>query len=572
MVTFFHMIKPLFSAMQLRLFMSLILCSCSLFTSSAANAQARLTVTPDRTTIAENETLSLTVRYENGSSDGAPDFTVLAQSFDILGNNKSSQYMNNNGRITRFNQWSLTLAPKAAGKALIPPLSLDGAQSSAITINVNKAQQLPKGAKAVFLETHVSKQEVYVQEEFIVTLKLFYKENIIDVDAQPFQIDKATIEELGQTQYQTTIGHNRYQVAQIRFAVTPEASGALEIPSFLWSLRTSSAPSNRFARGSGHSTLHRLRTDALSISVKTRPSNYPSHAAWLPAKSVTIKENWSQNPPSFIVGEPITRTIEVSARGISGEQLPPLAQNINSHDFKFYPDQPKIDSNTDNDGKLGKRTESVAIVPNQAGKLTLPAITITWWNTTKDQLETAELPAKTIMVAPSTKITSADTSGATAIIPELTQPTPVTNVAQTSSNIWPWFALVLVLLNMAQAVLLFGILRKKSNSSAPQKAQSTAELSLRNLVSTAKKAARNNDAYESKRAITVLLNTTQRKQLQLTPELASAIDELNRALYGQQKESWQGQQLLKALESPTLYSGTNAGSHNHSGLSSLYAS
>ena len=46
------------------------------------------------------------------------------------------------------------------------------------------------------------------------------------------------------------------------------------------------------------------------------------------------------------VGEPVTRTITISARGLTAAQINPY-QNF-SDNFKLYPDQPKLDDQTDN--------------------------------------------------------------------------------------------------------------------------------------------------------------------------------------------------------------------------------
>ena len=106
-------------------------------------------------------------------------------------------------------------------------------------------------------------------------LLLFFKENITDVKAADFAVKGASIEELPRAQYQTSIGHSNYQVIELRFAVTPESSGQLHIPSYLWNIRTSNAPSNRFGMGSGRSTLHRLKTEEFNVTVKPRPPRIP---------------------------------------------------------------------------------------------------------------------------------------------------------------------------------------------------------------------------------------------------------------------------------------------------------
>ncbi len=531
-----------------------------------AHAAERLSVQADRSTIAENETLTLTVKYQDGRSKSAPDFSSLKNNFDILGNNQSSQYVNTNGQVTSVMQWVLTLAPKQTGKILIPPLSLGQVQSQPIYISVNKAQTLPKGSQVVFLETHVATEQAYVQEEFIVALKLFFRENIVDFDAEPFTIKGASFEELPRAQYQKNIGHAAYQVLELRFAVTANTSGTLEAPSFLWNLRSSSAPANRFGMNSGRTTLHRLRTDPFTVNIKPRPSSYPASKPWLPAKTLTISDKWSEKNPQFTVGEPVTRSITLTARGLTGEQLPPIAEAINSDDFKFYPDQPKITSDTDDQGKLGARSESMAVIPTRAGTLTLPAVEISWWDTQNDTLQVATLPAKTITVKAAAAKPEQSLS---AILPTTEIPTVVQTannaanngqpkvVYQTSHGYWPWLCAALVLLNIVQGLVFMLLLKKRQYT---QKEAPNAQ-PLQASLTPAITAANNNDAKGCHNA----LNQWLYRQDQHAPgvftrnvhqyftathadsTLLSELNQLDAALFKPTNAPWTGKALAKAL-------------------------
>lgn len=533
----------------------------TLWLAASGYAQAAtLSAVPDRTQMFANETLVLTVKYENGNSNNAPDFSPLKQSFDILGQNQSSQYVNTNGRVSSSVQWVLTLAPKSSGKLLVPPLSLDGVQSKPATIEVKAASAQPKGSEVVFIETSVDKQSVYVQEEFIVSLKLHFRENIIDANAEDFVVPNAEIVELNRSQYQTTLVHTPYQVIHLRFAVKPQASGTLEIPSYLWTLRTS-ASANRFA--ASRSTLHRLRTDALSIEVKPKPASYPAHAPWLPAKALNLSESWSQNPPQFTEGEPITRNITITARGLTGEQLPPLKLDDGQGAFKYYPDQPAINSDHDDRGTTGSRQESYALVPNQGGTLTLPAITVTWWDTTTDQLRTAQLPAREINVAPAKASSPSESAAKTAVLPESFQdkkpevsPAPSQAVTVVANPYWQWATIASLLLNFALIAVAVSLwLRLKA---APLQAVAQAVQTQVSLGS-AIKAAQANQAHATYSQLQLWLKQhnagadvlTGFKRLGAGDNLLSAVQELDRSLYGPSTSAsdWRGNALAEALKS-----------------------
>ena len=530
--------------------------------SLIANAQAAsLSATPDRYEMFENETLVLTVKYENGQSSSTPDFSPLKQSFDILGQNQSSQYVNTNGRISSSVQWVLTLAPKTKGKLLIPPLSLDGERSSPATVHVKTAASQPKGSEVVFIETSVDKQSVYVQEEFIVSLKLHFRENIIDANAEDFVVPNAEIVELNRSQYQTTLVHTPYQVIHLRFAVKPQASGTLEIPSFLWTLRTS-ASTSRFA--ASRSTMHRLRTDAMNIEVKPKPANYPAGKPWLPAKALNISESWSQNPPQFTEGEPITRNITITARGLSGEQLPPLTLDDGQGAFKYSPDQPQINSDNDDRGTTGSRQESYALVPNRAGSLTLPAVEVTWWDTTADQLRTSTIPAKTIEVAAAAGTSATDNQPKTAVLPKSFGDKPKAQSNTVGANatveyvdnpLWKWLAIASLLLNLALITVLAALWLKNKK---PPTVNSLAPTYEPNNLKAAIKAAKSHQAEDTYAELQRWLKTRQVsshlvtgfRTLGANDSLLTELSSLDRSLFSANADAgaWPGNALAAELE------------------------
>jgi hypothetical protein len=77
---------------------------------------------------------------------------------------------------------------------------------------------------------------------------------------------------------------------------------------------------------------------------------------------------------------------------------------LENNELKLYPDQPKLEDKQTNRGILGVRTESLAIVPNQAGQISIPAIEIEWWDTVNNRMQTSRLPSKTFNVVAGNKV------------------------------------------------------------------------------------------------------------------------------------------------------------------------
>jgi hypothetical protein len=418
--------------------------------ASEAMADA-LSVEVDRREIHINETLNLVVRYEGRQVNSDPDFSVLNQ-FDILSNNKSTQHSIINGNVSAFTEWRLTLAPRNTGQLLIPPLTLRGEHSKPVTITVKEASRDPiSGKEDVFLEISVDKSTVYVQEQFIVTYRLYFNQSVDSLDGGQFSVNQARFEELPRVDYQTTLGHTAYGVAEFRYAVFADASGVITIPERTWSIRTTDQPGmSRFGFGSGRYRLHRAKTDALTITVEPKPADFPSNSPWLPAKSVQLEERWSRSAADFRVGEPITRTVTIRAEGAGAEQLPPLFDERGTADLKFYPDKPDQDKQLTADGIKSSRTESVAIVPTRAGEVTLPEVSVAWWNTQEKRVERAVLPARTLNIAPAEGQAAAATAAPRDSAAPLGQYQAgnTAPVMVTKSGIWPWISALLLLCNL----------------------------------------------------------------------------------------------------------------------------
>ena len=127
-------------------------------------------------------------------------------------------------------------------------------------------------------------------------------------------------------------------------------------------------------------------TEAKMIEILKQPA-HSSGVQLLPSSKVELTETWNGDLGELRVGEPITRTITMTAEGQTGAQINPLDLPPSS-DFKIYPDQAQIETKKTGDGVLGVRIESMALVPRRAGQITLPSIEVKWWNTRTRQTET----------------------------------------------------------------------------------------------------------------------------------------------------------------------------------------
>jgi len=358
-----------------------------------------LTASVDRSTIDLEETLQLTLKLDTQANGKGPDFSALDMNFDIISNNRSSQYRSVNGKAESFTEWKLILSPKKVGQLLIPSVNYQGIYSEALVVEVKKTEPSNNSSKDIFIESSVSKSSVHVQEQIIFTVRLFTSINLRSINSDELVVDDALLVELSEQRYQKRLNDKPYAVIEIRYALFPQTSGVLEIPPLIYSVATKGRVRDPWSDPFGTQTgeMKRLRTQPLTVTVKPAEESF-SGSSWLPSSQLSLSEEWSSDPSTFKVGEPITRVITLAAKGLTGAQLPPL-KFAAEPGVKYYPDQAQTQDQNVEQGVTGLRTETIAVVPMKSGPLTLPAISLSWWNTDTQQQEKTTLPAITVDVA-----------------------------------------------------------------------------------------------------------------------------------------------------------------------------
>jgi hypothetical protein len=503
----------------------------------------------DHTRIDEEQSLSATFQFVGDPGNERPDFSVLEADFEILGTRTSSEYRNINGVSEYRMNWILSLSPKRKGELSIPAVTFRGATSKAIPITVTAASQalIDQLEASVFFETAVDHDEVYVQSQVLYTVRLFYADNVqlyTDLPPPP-ELANAIVQPLGSARpYNEVREGRRYGVIEQRYAVFPQKSGVLEIPpeSISGSARV------RVQWGGYRRRPVREHSPGHRIEVLPKPASYPRGATWLPASELSITSDWASGR-EFKVGVPLSRMIEVSAVGVPASLLPELVPT-EIDGVKMYPDPPVKEESADHSGIRSLRRESFALVPTTAGNLTLPAMTITWFDVDDGTVKQASLPAETFEIKPSNEVST----------PLGVQPMRAANraadvdvAAEAPTGVNPWMLVTLVCLigwaGTTWWLLNAGRAARPQPSGEPRDPERTAYMQL-------SRACRANDAHEAHTALLAwaaafYAAASEPATVALQREPGSEVlDELLTRLYARDAEpdAWRGQALLKWVE------------------------
>jgi hypothetical protein len=549
---------------------------------------AKLTATADRTVLDSNETLQLLVRFDGQAVTSQPDFDVLKRDFKILSNNRQQQYSISNGRSESYTDWKLTLAPKRIGRLLVPSIKYKKDISDAIEISVRKASPSNTTGQPVYTETLLDKSAVYVQEQLLLTHRLYTSIQLTDLSMEELLLPGAIIQKVAQNQFRKRIGNKDYIVIEMKYALFPQTSGKLNIPAVAISAyQVGNNSQSSFFRSRGNQIIR--NTDAKTIDVMAKPAHIDADQ-WMPSSQLTISQKWSNNLDQLLVGEPVTRTITVSAKGLTGAQILPLSLEPSS-DFKVYPDQAQLNESVDASGVTGVRQESFALVPNRQGEIVLPEISLRWWDTVNQRMQTATLDAMRLEVG------AAPTSAATNSAPYL-EPIELADSQQSAAAISQNNDLqtgdgsfsTLMRLSLAANALLLTLLaalllKRKSKQSARQRPSeiNSPRLRLKQLIKAIEIAAKKDDLAALREAVIAWgrsafpdnkIKTLQEiAELCADPQLKQQFDRLDQSLYNSPNNEDQSPSadiklliaLLKGLDIPSAEAKTSA-----NGLKPLY--
>ncbi len=351
----------------------------------------------DRDTMHLGETVTLNIEADS-SLVAQPDFSALAQDFNQLGSQSSRSVNIVNGSSSAKTVWAVGLEPRHAGRITIPAIEVGSAHTDPLVLTVLPAAAGAQGRAGddVFLAVSADPATPYVQQQVRYTVKLYYAFNLTNGDLGEPQADGLVSERLGQDRnYLAELGGRRYHVVERHYALIPERSGELTIPAiaFRGSALDASDPTGFFSRGRSVGA----RSDPITLDVRPRPAGW-SGAAWLPAADLTLQDE-SPPPTEVHVGDPITRTIRLQAKGLGYEQLPEITLPA-VDGAETYPDKAQTRTRDDGTWIYGERVRKFAFVPSRPGTLTIPGISVRWWNTARDEVETTTLPAQTVTVLP----------------------------------------------------------------------------------------------------------------------------------------------------------------------------
>lgn len=541
----------------------------------SSTALAQITARVDRDRLVQGETLTLILQTNDTRQSLDADLSILEGQFMVLDQRSETQMSIVNGQQSAVIRKMVTLEPVQSGRLVIPALKVGDQSTQAIVVQVDEAPPPDPGApEPVFIEIILNPEQgpYYVHAQVGFTVRLFYQQSLTEAAISQPEPENASVRLLDEVPFQADRGGHRYRVLERHYALFPERSGTMTIPPVVLSGRLVDRGSDRLWQPSRRGRRISVASESVTIEVEPRPASF-SGDTWQPARSYRLGEELSTSG-EIRVGEPVTRTVIIDAVGLEENMIAePVWAEI--PDARIYPDQPQGISRDDGQWVLGHKEFRYAVVPETEGVLTLPELTVAWWDTQADQERISVLPARNVTVLPSESGVASAPSPGTG---ELSQAPLAGPGGSVEGGHWRWLALMFA----ALWILTLGYAIRAPRRPGPA-AQTSVSEDESELLANLKKACSAGDSGAARRALRAWLKryapswVTARTSLvdfsnQCGDEsLAREIRALDAAGFSPAADAkWTGQGLFRALQEWRKTSSA-PGAMNQASIIDLYA-
>ena len=302
--------------------------------------------------------------------------------------------------ITTNRPWGNLGTPKSAPKyqPLPPPASYYMANTPG---SGWYQQQLPVNSTAPAaqprVEVDLEGSVFYEQQNMIYTVHVVSDVNVKTLKPELPRIEGAAMEQLdGPILSTRRSGRNnkRQIINTYRYKLMPLRSGEITIPAVRFT-GTQAQSRQQPGRPGIPAT---ASTSSFSIAAESDRTLRVLKAnsevnPWLPLHDLKLETSLLQKGAAK-AGEPVTLIVELSATGALGNQLPSLAQQLESEHYRIYRDATEVKNAVSANGRYltGTRKETYTVIPLEDGRIRLPDVGVAWWDVDTHSARLAGLP------------------------------------------------------------------------------------------------------------------------------------------------------------------------------------
>lgn len=377
-----------------------------LWLSSALAAQLTLSVNSRALTV--GETVSAELQLVDGAAGDVPAIPVGAGlSLGFQGQSQSRVMVN--FKTTRIISYDYAITALREGTWSVGPVSMDvgGQTLTAPAVTVRVAPRSAEARADRDVSAALSDADPYLGQVVVYRFRFEHRGDVLDANWTPPSYDGFVREqqtEVSQREAKKTVDGEAVTVAEIDVPLVAAATGDRAVGPAMLRVQVQGGGrrgrSNDPFAGSPFRSLTDVSNETLTApAVRARIRPLPD--AGRPADYSGLVGSFSltatPSTRSVKVGETLTLDVVVEGDGtLSGFKLPaPTGEG-----FRAYDDAPELSATLDADGFRARAHLRRALVPERAGELTIPPLTLSVFNPDKDAYETVATEPITLTVLP----------------------------------------------------------------------------------------------------------------------------------------------------------------------------
>jgi hypothetical protein len=385
-------------------------------------AQARaatFTASLDRDTIALGESGTLSLTFEGGSPQNAPELpNIPGLQISYVG--PSSQFSFINGQTSSTVTHHFTLTPRQTGEFIIPALTadVDGQQLTSQPMKLTVTQpetptiaDVDSGSQVAFMKLALPEKKFYPGEVVTAQLRVYLRDDVQNFGNFQFTAmpaDGFTVGKMAQGSMQRVqIGAHTYSVIPLAIALTVIKTGTLSIGPVTASAVIVLPASGRsrdtvFEQFGIRDPFDNFGGESKQVSLVTDPLNVESLP--LPSENVPASFNGAvgdytmtvtAGPTNITVGDPITMRMQISGHGALDSLT--LPSQTTWQNFKTYPPTSKMET-TDQLGLEGTKTFEEIVTPQNTDVHELPPFSFSFFDPERNTYRTLTQPSVQLAV------------------------------------------------------------------------------------------------------------------------------------------------------------------------------
>lgn len=518
------------------------LCICLLalasFVSSFPLYAATMTATVNKTRLVKNEVFQLKITLDEKVSSDAIDFSVLETDF-FLGRPHFGSSLNIiNGDRSNRSEWNLTLAPQRLGVLSIPAFTIDGATTTPIKLDVSMDAEEPKAEDLVELQSHLEKSTLYPNEFSLLQTRLIIKSNPRQL--QNPQITPPTalgldIKAIGEpNQYQKVVDGVQVTIIDQDYKVTASEVGQFQLLSI--GFKGSAVYGNN---RTGTTRLVSVDTAAKPFPITVEALPETSQQSSLPAAQLTLNQQWLDSDGNTLhgpalttqTGESLTRIIELDIKGLAIEYFPDLDIGY-PNALRLYQEKPTF---TQLNSSTTRMTIKQVLIAQQPATVSLPEITVNWWDTVNKHPTTSTLKGLELTIEHNPYSQSE-------LIPLKTESEPsVKTITVVDRGVWPYLTALFAALWIATLATCWRLRKNKLSINEDPESESTTEAQLISALSQG-------NITQASFLLTAWLDENPRLNHDTKLMIINELKSINRSRYAQDQQAWSAENLIRLIK------------------------